>query len=100
MIPLSPEAEAQLDALRVFYEERDRLEATRRLIMAVEEAAERIERDPESGLPAPTPYPSLAALGFLWIKAGAYWIAYHDAGAGPVIGGIFYERADIPNRIP
>ena len=99
MIPLSPEAEAQLDALLDYYEQRDRPEATRNLISALEQAADQIERAPEAGLPAPRPYPSIASLGLHWIKMGAYWFAYAVAGSTPVIAGVFYESADIPNRL-
>ena len=99
MISLSPEAETQLNGLLAFYEERQRPQATRNLITAVQEAAGRIERTPEDGEPAPRPYPTLASLGFLWIKVRIYWFAYSAAKTGFVIGGIFHESADIPNRI-
>ena len=100
MIPLSPEAEAQLDALLDHYEQLDRPEATRSLIAALEQAASRIERQPASGLQSPRPYPELADLGFRWIKVKAYWFAYANTVHGPVIAAVFYAAADIPNRIP
>ncbi len=50
-------------------------------------------------LAAPRPYPSLADLGFRWIKRASYWIAFEDTAAGPVVAGIFHETADIPNRL-
>lgn len=99
MIPLSPEAEAQLDGLLTHYERLARIDAARNLLAALEAASARIERAPEAGLPAPRPYPSLARLGLRWIKERAYWIAYMDAGDGPIIATIFHDRADIPNRV-
>ena len=99
MIPLSPEAEAQLDALLDHYEQLDRPEATRNLILALDQAADRIEREPAEGLPSPRPYPALADLGFQWIKVGAYWFAYVSSAQGFVVAGVFYATADIPNRI-
>ena len=99
MIALSPEAESQLDDLLVHYEQRERPEAIRNLIGSLEQAAARIERAPDAGLHAPRPYPSLASLGLRWIKEGAYWFAYADTAGGLVIAGVFYESADIPNRL-
>ncbi len=99
MIPLSPEAESQLDELLVYYEQRERPEAVHNLIAAVEQAGAHIEQAPDSGLPAPRPYPALAALGLRWIKQGAYWFAYADPPSGPIIAGVFYVSADIPNRL-
>jgi hypothetical protein len=49
-------------------------------------------------LPAPRPYPSLANAGRRWIIEGAYWISY-SLTAPPVISGVFYAMADIPNRL-
>jgi len=99
VIPLSPEAEAHLDALREHFERLDRPEATRNLIIALGRAAERIETNPRSGLPAPRPYPSLSSLGLLWTKSGSYWFAYTLAPAGPIIASVFHDTADIPNRV-
>ena len=98
MISLSLEAEAQLDALLTHYERLDRLRATENLLGAMERASERISRRPDAGLAAPRPYPSLAHLGFRWVKEGSYWIAYALRDA-PAIVGVFHESADIPNRI-
>ena len=47
----------------------------------------------------PEPYPSLSDLGFRWTKEGRYWIAFEETDAGPVVAGVFYETADIPNRL-
>jgi plasmid stabilization system protein ParE len=92
VIPLSSEAEAQLDDLMTHYERLERIEAVRNLLAAVEAAAARIERAPEAGLSAPRPYPNLARLGLRWIKESAYWIAYMDAARGP------NHRRDLPRH--
>ena len=62
MIALSPEAEAQLDALIAHYEALGRVEASLNLLNALERATARISERPEAGLPAPRPYPALARL--------------------------------------
>lgn len=98
MILLSPEAEAQLDALIVHYEALGRVEASINLLAALEEAKLRISGSPEAGLSAPRPYPSLAKAGRRWLLVGPYWISY-SLTAPPVISGVFYAMADIPNRI-
>lgn len=98
MIALSPEAEAQLDALIVHYETLDRVEASTNLLNALERAKARISERPEAGLPAPRPYPALAKVGRRWIIEGSYWISY-SLTTPPVISGVFYAMADIPNRL-
>jgi plasmid stabilization system protein ParE len=98
MIALSPEAEAQLDALIAYYEALGRVEASINLLNALESAKARIAQRPEAGLPAPRPYPSLAKTGRRWIIEGAYWISY-SLTTPPVISGVFYAMADIPNRL-
>lgn len=98
MIRLSSGAARDVDALLAYYEERERPEATAGLLAALERAAARIERTPEIGLPAPRPYPILARTGRLWVKEGAYWIAYAITAPETVIVGVFHERADIPGR--
>ena len=98
MIALSPEAEAQLDALIAHYEALGRVEASINLLNALERARVRISEAPEAGLPAPRPYPSLAKAGRRWIVEGAYWISY-SLTTPPVISGVFYAMADIPNRL-
>ncbi len=95
MIDYTERAEQQLDALREHYLKRERLDALRNLEAALDEAEARIETDPASGLKAPRPYPSLAAPGRAWIKAGRYWVSYLTTKP-PVITGIFYDTADIP----
>jgi plasmid stabilization system protein ParE len=98
MIALSPEAEAQLDALIAHYEALGRLQASINLLNAVERAQARISETPEAGLPAPRPYPALAKAGRRWIIEGSYWISY-SLTTPPVISGVFYAMADIPNRL-
>lgn len=98
MIPLSPKAEAQIDALLGHYERLGRIEASRNLLTALESASSIIEHTPNAGLSAPRPYPSLAKPGRAWVKSGRYWIMYSTAKQ-PIITGIFYEAANIPRRI-
>jgi plasmid stabilization system protein ParE len=98
MIALSPEAEAQLDALIAHYEALGRLEASINLLNALERARARISEGPEAGLPSPRPYPSLAKAGRRWVIEGTYWISY-SLTTPPVISGVFYAMADIPNRL-
>jgi plasmid stabilization system protein ParE len=98
MIALSPEAEAQLDALIAHYEALGRIEASINLLNALERAKARISETPEAGLLAPRPYPSLAKAGCRWTIEGTYWISY-SLTTPPVISGVFYAMADIPNRL-
>jgi plasmid stabilization system protein ParE len=98
MIALSPEAEAQLDALIAHYEALGRIEASINLLDAIERAQARIAATPEAGLPAPRPYPALAKAGRRWIVEGSYWISY-SLTTPPVVSGVFYAMADIPNRL-
>jgi plasmid stabilization system protein ParE len=98
MIALSPEAEAQFDALIAHYEALGRIEASINLLNALERAKARISETPEAGLPAPRPYPSLAKAGRRRIFEGTYWISY-SLTTPPVICGVFYAMADIPNRL-
>lgn len=98
MIRLTPEAEAQLDALLEHYERLGRIEATRNLIATLEAASARIERDPAAGLPAPRPYPSLAKPGRRWLHVRPYWVGYSTT-TPPVISAVFYDAANIPGRL-
>jgi hypothetical protein len=63
LIPLSPKAEQHLGALQRHYEKLGRVEALRNLLIAVAEAADKIEQDPSAGLAAPRPYPGMAKRG-------------------------------------
>jgi plasmid stabilization system protein ParE len=97
---LSRRAEQHFRALVLYYERLGRHDAIRNLRHAVAEAAELIDADPHSGLPAPRPYPDLANPRRLWRKVGRYWFAYRPATTDPpVIISIFYEAADIPHRL-
>lgn len=98
MISLSPEAETQLDGLIVHYEALGRIEASINLLNALERAKAIISETPEAGLPAPRPYPALAKADRRWIIEGSYWISY-SLTTPPVISGVFYAMADIPNRL-
>ena len=98
MIEYTPEATRQVDALLRHYEERQCDGAAHALLAALHDAERRIERDPAAGLPAPRPYPQVARPGRAWVKAGRYWITYRTTQP-PMIVGVFYETADIPNRL-
>jgi plasmid stabilization system protein ParE len=97
LIGLTARAQRRFRELRQHYEDRERPAATRGLIAALEEASRKIERARTSGLPASRPYSHLARPDRLWIKAGRYWIAYEPGT--PVIAGVFYETANIPDRL-
>jgi plasmid stabilization system protein ParE len=97
LIALTPEAARQVEALERFFADRQRPQALRNLGHALAEASLIIANAPERGLPAPRPYPDLAALGLSWLKRGRYWIAYDPAAL--VIAGVFFETDDIPGRI-
>jgi plasmid stabilization system protein ParE len=98
VIALSPEAETHVDRLIAYYEAKERRQAAVNLLHAPERAKERIAAAPEAGVPAPRPYPSLARPGRRWIIEGRYWIAY-SLTSPPVISGVFFVTADIPNRL-
>ena len=98
MTEYSWRAQRQLFDLLLHYEGLDRTDAVRNLIAAMSQVEVSIERKPDAGLAAPRPYPSLARLGYAWIKSGSYWVAY-SRGAPPVIVAVFHESADIPNRV-
>jgi plasmid stabilization system protein ParE len=98
VIALTPEAETQVDRLIAHYEAKGRLEAAVDLLHALERAKHRIGRSPEAGLAAPRPYPSLKRADRRWIIEGRYWISY-SLTIPPIISGVFYVTADIPNRI-
>jgi plasmid stabilization system protein ParE len=98
LIAYTPEAQRHVDQLLRHYELLQRPEAIRAFLTALDDAERRIARNPGAGLRAPRPYPRLARSGRAWLKAGRYWITYSTAQP-PVIIGVFYESADIPNRI-
>jgi plasmid stabilization system protein ParE len=98
LIGYTQKAARQVRALYRHYEKLERVEASRKLTAALAKAAETIESNPGAGLPSPRPYPGLAQPETAWIKVGRYWVAYRITNA-PLIVGVFYEAADIPNRI-
>ena len=99
MISLTAAAEAAFTALADHYQSLGRDRAIDRLRVAVEVACARYENGRGLLYDAPRPYPALADLGFRWTKEGSYWIAFERTAVGPVVPGIFHERADIPNRL-
>ncbi len=98
MIALSPEAESRVDGLIEHYQSKGRVEASENLLWALERAKIRIAKMPEAGLEAPRPYPALKRQGRRWIIEGSYWISY-SLTKPPIISGVFYVMADIPNRV-
>jgi plasmid stabilization system protein ParE len=99
MIPLSPAAQAALDALTEFYRVRGRDRAIELLANNIEAACKRYQSGRRRFVPAPRVYPQLSDFGFLWTKEGPYWIAFAETASGPVVAGLFHEAADIPNRM-
>jgi hypothetical protein len=98
LIELSLAAREQLDALLLHFGLRERSEAIRSLVAAIDHAEKQIESNTAARLPAPRPYPSLARPGRVWTKAGRYWVAYSPT-TPPVILAVFYDQADIPGRL-
>jgi plasmid stabilization system protein ParE len=98
LIAYTPRALGQVNDLIQHYEDRERPEALRALLISLEEAEQKIENNPAAGLTAPRPYPRLARRGRAWIKAGRYWIAY-SATQPPTIVAVFFETSDIPGRL-
>jgi plasmid stabilization system protein ParE len=63
LIVFTPRAGQQVRELRRHYEERERPEAIRALVVALETAGQNITGNPATGLPAPRRYPRLAEPG-------------------------------------
>ena len=99
MIPLSITAAAELDALTLHYAALGRDRAIDRLVASIEAACARYESGHGLFYDAPRPYPGLADLAFRWTKEGSYWVAFKETDAGSVVAGVFYDAADIPNRL-
>ena len=93
----SAEAVDQIDALRLHYIGKARIEAAQALDRALGQPERAITLQPEAGSPFPRPYPGLARIGRAWTKAGRYWISY-SLTRPPVILAVFYETADLPGR--
>lgn len=98
MIPLSAEAERQLDRLLDHYARLNRFDASRALLNAIDLAVTQIQDGHASALSHPRPYPALSDRGYLWTKSGRYWIAYSTRPYQII--AIFYDTANIPGRLP
>jgi plasmid stabilization system protein ParE len=98
VIALSREAEDHVDRLIAHYENLVRPRAAEKLLEAIERAKLRIAKDPNAGLEAPRPYPTLKTAGRRWIREGSYWIVYSTADP-PVIAGVYYATVDIPRWV-
>ncbi len=98
MTGYTPRAARQVADLRRHSEELGRPEAIAALNATLQMAERRVSEQPEAGLPAPRPYPELARSGLGWIKSGRYWITYR-VKPPPLIVAVFYEMADIPQRL-
>jgi plasmid stabilization system protein ParE len=96
VIGYAAEAIDQIDALRIHYLTKNRVEAAIALDAALERAERQIQMHPEAGLQAPRPYPEIKRPDRRWLKSGRYWIAYSNPP--PVILGVFYDAADLPRR--
>jgi plasmid stabilization system protein ParE len=97
LVQFSARAQRQVRALFRHYEQPERPEAAAALVNSLEAAVASIAANPAAGLPAPRPYPELAAHNRLWLKTGRYWVAY-SLTQPPIILGVFYDAADIPGR--
>ena len=98
MIRYSAEAIDQIDALRLHFIARSRIEAVIALDRALERAEQTIVLQPGAGLPAPRPYPQLERAGRAWTHIGRYWFGY-TLDTPPVLLAVFYDAADIPGRL-
>ncbi len=92
-------ASRQLEALLDHFIEKERLDAADKLERAVATATAHIEADPQSGLPAPRPYPALARLGFHWIKVHRYWFGWSITKGYPVLTNVHFDTASIEGRV-
>jgi len=97
-VKYAPTARAQIADLRRHYRRKQRPEAVQGLAAALRAAEQQISAN-LPGLPAPRPYPELAAPGEAWVQCGRYWIAYTTSHP-PVILAVFYDAADMPGRKP
>lgn len=98
MTTLGRGARRDIAAFARDFDRKNRSEAIRNLLIAVNRALKQIADDPSGGLGAPRPYPSLAQTSRAWIKVGLYWFAY-SLDKPPVITAVFYDAADIPGRV-
>jgi len=98
LIELTAVAERHLSDLQRHYVTKERYEALRNLRAALVAVANKIEQNPDAGLPAPAPYSHLARPGRLWVKTGRYWFTYTTTPRLAIIG-IFYDTANIPRRL-
>ena len=98
MTTLGRGARRDVAALIRDLERKNRPEAIRNLLVAVNQAMKQIDDDPNGGLGAPRPHPGLAYPGRAWTQAGRYWFAYR-LDAPPVITAVFYDAADVPGRV-
>jgi len=96
---LTADAAAQFDALLDYYMERNRDDAIRRLRVALGEALTKIDTVPDGGRTFPGPYRGIGRWPYRWIKVHRYWFAYAVEGGDSVITNIFFESADIENRL-
>ncbi len=97
MISLSPRAQRHVVRLAHHYDSLDRDAAVVNLATALDEAKDKIERNPTAGLPAPRPYPRLAKQGRRWLHVRRYWIAYDMTPLRIV--AVFFDTANIPKRL-
>lgn len=98
MTTLSRGATRDVAALARDFRRKNRPEATRNLLAALNQAMKQIATDPSGGLGAPRPYPGLAQPGRAWMKVGRYWFAYSPDDP-PVITAVFHDAADIPGWV-
>ncbi len=98
MLALTRTAEILLDSLLADYERKNRVEAQLKLLKILEEVSEEVLYGSPRYLPAPRPFPRLAAHGYNWILYEDYWFAF-TKDAIPAIVYVFYASARVPGLI-
>lgn len=98
MTTLGRGARRDIAALTRDFDRKNRPEAIRNLLAAVDRALKQIADNPNDGRAAPRPYPGLAQPGRAWMKVGRYWFAY-SLDDPPVITAVFGDAADSPGRV-
>jgi plasmid stabilization system protein ParE len=98
-VRLTAGAERHLADLESHYQGLERPLAIIRLADALAAAMFRIEHRLGPFSSAPRPYPDLARYGWSWLKQHRYWIAFTVEGDDALVTGVFYDAANIPERL-
>jgi len=99
ILPYTHRAASHVDALVTYYlYKKGRPEAVRALYRTLEAASVAIMAKTATLYDAPRPYPAVREPGAYWVYFAPYWIAFRRP-QNPIISAVFYDAADIPNRI-